>query len=358
MQAVSIRQGPSTPYSAANPAPASALFLDDNAPIPPLTRPGELLVRVHAATVTRDELTWPETYGPNGSTILGHDFAGEVVDTFDHADTGLRAGDPVYGMTAAKCAHSTWAQFAVVQRAETARKPTRLDWAGAATVPMSALTAWQALFVHAGVAEPDLSNNNNKKKKKKKNNTNTTTASKETSRRLLVTGASGAVGSYIVQLGALAGLHVTAASRSKADNAGLLHSLGADEIVEYDELLLPDRGNEFDVVTDTVGGQTLENCWRVVRDGGCLITVDSSSLGFVDEPPKNEEEKVKRDRVKAKGFIVEADGVQLQKIALAVYLGLLGTFVARIFPIREASEAYEVGGRRAARRGKIVLSVD
>ncbi|PWY83617.1 putative alcohol dehydrogenase [Aspergillus heteromorphus CBS 117.55] len=342
MQAVSIRQG-STPYSAANPAPASALFLDDNTPIPQLTRPGELLVRVHAATVTRDELAWPETYGPNDKSILGHDFAGEVVDTFDQTGTGLTAGDHVYGMTAAKRAHSTWAQFAVVQSAEAARKPASLDWASAATVPMSALTAWQALFVHAGVPEPDLSNNT------------TRTASKENPRRLLVTGASGAVGSYLVQLGALTGLHVTAASRSKTENADFLHSLGADEIVEYEELL--GKENEFDVVTDTVGGQALESCWRLVRDGGSLITVDSSSLGFMEELPKNQEEKAKREKVKARGFIVEADGVQLQKIAVAVDLGLLKTFVAQIFPIWEASEAYEVGGRRLARRGKIVLSV-
>ncbi|KAL4892300.1 putative alcohol dehydrogenase [Aspergillus ambiguus] len=349
MRAVRTHQG-SAPYSAANPAPPSSLFLDDNVPIPQLARPGELLIRVHAATVTRDELAWPETYGPNHS-ILGHDFAGEVVDTFDHKNssppddqTALAPGDHVYGMTAASREYSTWAQFAVVKSDETARKPASLDWAAAATVPMSALTAWQALFVHARVPEPDLSTST------------TNTAPTPSPRKLLVTGASGAVGSYLVQLGALAGLDVTAASRSKTANAEFLHSLGAAQIAEYDELL--GKESEYDIITDTVGGEALENCWYLVKDGGHLITVDSSSLDFVEKHQKRLDGKAKRENVNALGFIVEKDHVQLQKIAMAVDLGLLKAFVAQVFPIHNVCEAYETGSMKSARRGKIVLLVD
>ncbi|KAH8697580.1 hypothetical protein BGW36DRAFT_378949 [Talaromyces proteolyticus] len=355
MRAVRIQRASdaveSMPYSADNPAPPSALHLENEVPIPQLEQPGEILIRVHAATVTRDELTWPETY-QSDRLSLGHDFAGEVVSVFDNniLDNGqmLRIGDYVYGMTAATGKGSTWAEFAVVSANEVARKPANLDWASSATVPMSALTAWQALYVHAGVTEPDPTF------RPITNHEANSSISKKISPlvKLLVTGASGAVGSYLVQLGALSRLHVTTASSSKARNAGFLRSLGGDQVVEYEDLL--DKRNEYDIIIDTVGGQYLESCWRLVKDEGCLITVDSSSLGFVEKHTTLLLAGGK-EKVKALDFIVEPSNVQLKKIATLAELGLLKGFVAQAFPFNKACEAYEMASKRQTREGKIVL---
>lgn len=352
MRAVCIQQvaetAGSTPYSAENPAPSSALRLEDDVPIPELKFPGDLLIRIHAATVTRDELTWPESYRSE-RLILGHDFSGEVISVFDSHVPGnepaFSPGDYVYGMTAAEGKGSTWAEFAVIKANEAALKPNTLDWAGSATVPMSALTAWQALHIHAGVAEPDLS----------------TITSRETISalpkiipllKLLVTGASGAIGTYLVQLGVLARLHITAASSSSVRNAGFLRSLGADEVVEYKELV--GKRNEYDIIIDTTGGQILESCWSLIKEEGCLITVDSSSLDFVE---KHREILLAegKEKVKTFAFIVKPSQIQLRKIAAAVELQLLKEFVGSVFPFDKACEAYETASRREARHGKVAL---
>src|SRR5271155_3054463 len=163
MQAIRIHQNPSaTPFSAENPAPPSALVLDSDVPLPQISQPHEVLVRVRAASVTRDELTWLESYRSE-YPILGHDFSGEIIsiypqDNSTHGDLATRfhPGDEVYGMTDATGRGSTWAEYAVVRVNEMALKPKHLDWVESASVPMSALTAWQALFDKAGLPPPDL----------------------------------------------------------------------------------------------------------------------------------------------------------------------------------------------------------
>ena len=350
MQGVSIRSSPdaSAPYSAENPAPPSALYLDTELEVPQLTNPGELLIRVHAATVTRDELTWPETYKTD-NPIPGYDFAGSITSVFSGdepaGNAGKRAfspGDEVYGMKSAEGKGCTWAEYAVVRVDEAALKPASMHWAESATVPMSALTAWQALFVKAGLAEPELKANVG------------TNAKTNPLVRLLITGASGAVGIHLVQLGFLAGLHVVAASTSKAHNEDFLKSLGAHEIVEYDDV----KGEQevYDVIIDTVGGLTLESCWRLVKDKGTLITINSLSYDFVERHRKLPLSNGKQD-VKALFFIVEGSGLQLEKISSAIDLKLLQTFVAQTFPLSQGREAYEAAERRVARRGKIVLTL-
>ena len=209
---------------------------------------------------------------------------------------------------------------------------------------MSALTAWQALFVKAGLAEPELSTEARTEVSRKTN----------PALKVLITGASGAVGIYLVQFGSLAGLDIVAASTSKARNEEFLNSLGAKEVVEYSNL--EDKLAEYDVVIDTVGGATLEGCWKLVKDQGSLITIDSLSFDFVERHRKLPFSSGKQD-VKALFFIVEASGQQLEKITRAIDLKLLQTFVAQTFPMSQAREAYEAGGQRVPRRGKIVLTM-
>ncbi|KAK9384680.1 hypothetical protein V1515DRAFT_610855, partial [Lipomyces mesembrius] len=246
MKAVHIRQNETdstTRFSAGNPAPPSALILDSNIPVPQITQSDELLIRVRASAVTRDELTWPETYRDE-CAIPGHDFSGTVVAVSSENDTpdtdGKRLfnpGDEVYGMSGKG---STWAEYAVVRSDEASLKPKRLDWAQSAAVPMSALTAWQALFEKAGILPPDLN-------EKSRNKVSQEGQSKG---KILITGASGAVGTFLVQLAVLAGLHVVAASTSNDRNREFLLSLGAIEVFQYNEL--EGMHGEYDIIIDTV----------------------------------------------------------------------------------------------------------
>ncbi|KAH7153256.1 hypothetical protein EDB81DRAFT_451425 [Dactylonectria macrodidyma] len=327
MKAIRIHpSGSNVPWSASHPAPSTALVLD-HVPIPQ-PNPGQVLVRVHAATVTRDELTWPESYRKEHH-IPGYDFSG-VVESVS-GDAEFKPGDEVFAMVQIHRG-STWAEFAIADVGELASKPKSLGWAETVTVPLSSLTAWQALFAKAGIQEPDFGSQ---------------TETDLTGQRVLVTGASGAVGSYVVQLAALAGLRVVAASSSNERNGEFLKLLGAAETIEYADL----KQHSFDLIIDTVGGEPLAQSWTIIADTGTLISVDSSSYAFSNNPPAGKE------KVKAQFFIVEPSGEQLGKISRALELGLVRPFLAHTFPLAEARTAYEMASGRMDRRGKVVVEM-
>ena len=353
MQAIRIHPPESDsepPFSASNPAPTTALFLD-TIPVPNLQKSGQLLIRVHATTVTRAELTWPETYSTD-LPLLGHDLAGTVVAVYNdqgsdktRTESDFRPGDQVYGMLDMDKG-STWAEFAIGWIDEVAPKPASLSWVESAAVPVSALTAWQALFVKAGVAAPDFS-------LIAKNRTQSE-SEKERSKQIAVTGAAGAVGTYIVQFAALAGLHVVAVSSSKVRDKDFLESLGANEVLEYEDLR--QVKNQYNIIIDAVGGKTLEQCWTSIKDDGVLISIESASADFVQKHREQPFTKSKHN-VRALFFIVEPSRQHLEEISVTLDLGLVKVFVAQAMALEEARTAYELANGRLQRRGKVVLTV-
>jgi NADPH:quinone reductase-like Zn-dependent oxidoreductase len=333
-------------FSAANPAPTTAMVLD-TIPMPTLSKPGQLLIRVHATTVTRAELTWPETYSTD-LPLLGHDLAGTVVAVqTDTNDTGsdFKPGDKVYGMLDMSKG-STWAEYAIAWTDQVATKPETLNWAESAAVPVSALTAWQALFVNAGVPPPDFSSIVQTDVRAKDPG--------ERTQKIAVTGAAGAVGSYLVQLAALAGLYVVAVSSSKSRDEYFLKSLGAHGLLEYEDLR--HVKDKYDIIIDAVGGETLERCWSSIKDDGVLISVESACSNFVQEHRGQQFAKGK-ENVRALFFIVEPSRKHLEELSLALNLGLLKVFVAEVLPLQDARAAYELANGRLKRPGKVVLTV-
>ncbi|KAJ9608778.1 hypothetical protein H2200_006549 [Cladophialophora chaetospira] len=333
---------PSSPYSGANPAPSSALILDHNIPAPQPSQPGELLVRVEATTVVRDSLTWPETY-LESYKILGNDFSGTIISTGgDPQDSAFKPGDEVYGMTGASRS-GTWAEYAIVLAEETCLKPTSLTWAEAAAVPLSALTAYQALFEKANIVRPDFNNVSETRH----------ASGEEKKCRILVTGAAGCVGLYAVQLASMAGLYVVAATRSKQRDKELLERLGADGVIEYGDLT--QVKSSYHIILDTVGGHILETCWSLVCESGTLISIDSASYDFVERHRKSGLDSGK-EAVKALFFIVAPSASGLECLAKALDSNLLKPFVACVMPLAQAREAYEYFPNPPAERGKIVLA--
>lgn len=343
MQAICVHPAPasSVPYSPTNPAPPSSLHLD-RVPKSKATNQGELLVRVKATTVIRDSLTWPETYATEYA-ILGNDFSGIVEEVFAEssgAQDGLKPGDEIFGMAPADRG-STWAEYTVVREGEIARKPKNLTWEEAASLPLSALTAYEALFQHAEIPLPALLEG-----------TERHAANRQ---RILITGASGGVGIYLVQLAAIAGLHVVAATSSKARNEAFLKSLGANDAVEYAQLKHQPEFS-YDVIIDTVGGETLANSWSLVSESGKLISVDSSSFDFVNVHRKRGLCDGK-ECVKALFFIVKTNGKALAKLAKLSEAELLKPFVVETYELARAREAYERASTKSSGHGKVVLTI-
>ncbi|KAL6236700.1 hypothetical protein BDW75DRAFT_229348 [Aspergillus navahoensis] len=335
MKAVRLHPSPDgePAYSPSNPAPASALHLDTVA-APKPSAPGELLVQVKASTIIRDTLTWPETY-TREYTTPGNDLAGVVIEVYDK-ESKVQVGDEVFGMLAADRPGS-WAEHAIVLEEEVAPKPASLSWDEAAALPLSGMTAFEALFVHAGVKVP--------RPEEALHNFGIGRAGthNEERKKVLVTGAAGAVG-----------LHVTAATSSNPRNEKFLHGLGADGVTEYTSLHAPSYRDAYDIVIDTVGGQPLASAWNCVKAGGTLVSVDSSSFNFVEE---HRRQGVARGGIRALFFIVEGGRQSLDALARFAEAGILKIFVLDVYPLEEVREAYEKASGRSSGRGKIVLSI-
>ena len=291
----------------------------EEAPVPQ-PGPGEVLVRVYATGITKGELSWDETYQNPGGTpripsIPGHEVSGVIADLNSNPD-GLQVGEEVYGRI--DFSHDGAAsEFAAVPATNLAAKPKSLDHPHAAAVPLSALTAWQALFDHAGLSR---------------------------GQRVLIHAAAGGVGTFAVQLAHWRGIYVIATASAK--NLEFVRQLGADEVIEYDKARFEDQVRNVDAVLDTVGGDTLRRSWKTLRPGGILISIV--------EPIAEGEAAVHNAR--SKFFIVESSRSELTEIARLIDDGVLKTVVAEVVPLERARQAYEDLDRPHG-PGKLVIQV-
>ncbi len=284
----------------------------------PTPRPGagEVLVRVRAAAVTPTELLWAPTWatrdgGPRPLPVIpGHEFSGEVAAVGEGV-TAVGVGEAVYGM-------SDWfgdgaqAEFCLARPADVARKPASVDHTHAAVTPISALTAWQGLIVRSHLSA---------------------------GQRVLIHGAAGGVGVFAVQLARWRGAYVI--GTASANNLAFVRALGADELIDYRTRRFEDVVQGLDVVFDTVGGETLERSWGILKPGGRVVTIATSGEGSRDP------------RVREAFFIVEANGAQLGEIARLIGGGQLRPVVDAIFPLSQGRQAYE----HRPTHGKVVLRV-
>ena len=291
----------------------------EEAPIPKI-KEGEALIRVHAAAITPTEFTWNSTFTSSDGkerlpVVPSFEVSGMVVKVASGM-TVPSVGEAVYGLL------DFWrdggaAEYVAVQASSLAPKPRTLDHVHAAAVPLSGLTAWQGLFDHAKISKGD---------------------------RVLIHGAGGGVGTFAVQLAHWRGAYVIAtASRSKS---AFLQELGADEVIDYSSVRFEDRVRDVDVALDTVGGETLERSWKVVRRGGFLVTIVGDAL----------EEKSKEYGISGVSFLVQPNRTQLIQISQLIDAGTIHPIVEATFPLNQARRAYE-RGLLGHNRGKLVLRV-
>ena len=280
---------------------------------------GEILVHVHAAAVTPTELLWyPTTHTKSGTArtraVPGHEFSGAITEIGKDV-RDFEVGDAVYGMND-WFADGATAEFCITLPQNIARKPATLSHEAAASVPIGALTSWQGLIDRAKL---------------------------EPGERVLIHGGAGAVGLYAVQLAHIRGAHVT--TTVSTQDIDFVKRLGADEAIDYKASRFEKEVRDVDVVFDTVGGDTLERSWGVLKPGGRMITIAADSEGRADQ------------RVKDAFFIVEPNQKQLVEIAKQLDAGHLRAFVKTTVPLNEASAAYSGAVREKSGYGKIVIAV-
>lgn len=295
-----------------------AISLDD---IPvPTPGPGEVLVSVRAAGVG----PWDSWIRAGRSVLpqplpltLGSDLSGEVAAVGEGV-SGFAVGDAVFGVTNRRFTGG-YADYAVAEAAMLAPKPPSLDHVHAASMPVVAVTAWQALFAQAHLAR---------------------------GQSVLIHGAAGNVGAYAVQLARRGGLKVSATAGS-ADLA-YVQGLGADQVVDFRSTAFEDVVKDVDAVIDLVGGEVQARSFAVLRRGGTLVSA-------VSQP---DQASARRADVEARFFLVAVTSATLSELGSLVDDGGLIASVGTVLPITGVRRAHEMlDSPERHPRGKIVMEV-
>lgn len=300
----------------------------------PTARPSstEHLIRVHTTAITNGELLWeknfplPDEVKAGKVTVPCNDVAGTVVTAPDSSP--FPPGTEVYARSSfarTGCAR----EYSILMKEEMSMRPQRLTWAESATVPMSAETAWQALFDQAGL-EPK--------------------ADSAKGKRIFVTAASGAVGTWIVQLSKWIGAEVI--GTCGPDNVEWVKSLKADTVLDYTKTNVKEwanvEGNKVDLAIDCFGGKSLEDAWWVVKEGATLISIY--------QPPEQKKPDGIKGNINNFFFIMESRGDQLQKVTELIDSGFGKPALDSSFPIDQFQEAF-AKLKSGKAKGKVVIDL-
>jgi NADPH:quinone reductase-like Zn-dependent oxidoreductase len=271
--------------------------------------------------------------------VLGHDLAGVVVRV-GSAVRSFAPGDEVYARPGPEHI-GTFAELAAVHEDDLARKPATLTMEESAALPLVALTAWQALVERANL---------------------------QPGQKILIHAGSGGVGTIAIQLARHLGAQV--ATTTSTANTGWVKNLGADVVIDYKREDFETIVRDYDVVLDSLGGQTLEKSLRVLRPGGIAISIAGPpDPGFAREIGAKPVVRVatallsarirlraRRRRVRYVFLFMKASGEQLRKIAALADAGTIRAVIDRVFPFESTKDAmaYLESGRA---KGKVVVTM-
>ena len=272
---------------------------------------GEVLVRVRAASI--NPIDWKQRRGLSSKelpAVLGNDISGTVEKS---RTDGFTAGDDVFGFSP----RGGYSELATAPAAAVARKPAGVSHEQAAALPVSGLTAWQALFDRGGLQKGQT---------------------------LLVAGAAGGVGHLAVQFGKHAGARVIGTGSVR--NREFVLGLGADEYVDYASEDVGEVVRGVDVAFDTVGGATTQTLVPTVREGGVLVLIAAA-------PPEAE---AARRGFRAELLSMSVNQQQLVEIGELVASGEVKVEIAGTFALDDVAEAHALS-EAGHTRGKLILTL-
>jgi NADPH:quinone reductase-like Zn-dependent oxidoreductase len=310
----------------------------------PVVKENDVLVQVHAAGVNvldskikSGEFKLILPYKP--PFTLGHDVAG-VITKVGSRVSKFTVGDEIY---ARPKDHNigTFSELIAIKEDDVALKPKNLSMEEAASIPLVALTAWQALVEKANLKK---------------------------GQKVFIQAGSGGVGTFAIQLAKHLGAIV--ATTTSAANIGMVKSLGADVVIDYkkDDFETILRG--YDVVLNSQDQKTLEKSLRVLKSGGKLISIsgppDSEFAKGIGVPwyvqlimkllSSGVKRKAKRLGVNFSFLFMKAQGEQLSQITKLIESGIIKSVVDKVFPFEQTNEAmsYVETGRA---KGKVVVKM-
>ena len=301
----------------------------------PAISDSEVLLRVHAAGVDRGVwhlmtgLPYPVRLAGYGirapkTTVRGRDVAGRV-EAIGPAVTTMAVGDEVFGM-----AEGSFAEYVCARPDKLAPKPANLTFAQAAAVPVSGLTALQAVRDRGHV---------------------------QAGQRVLVIGASGGVGTFAVQIARSFGANVTGVCRT--DKTDLVRSIGAHQVIDYTQDDIDGGAQGYDVILDAGGHRPLRQLRRALTPRGTLVIVGSETGGRWLGGTDRQLRAVLLSpftRQQLGTFVCAENAADLRVLAGLIESGEVTPVIDRTWPLRDAAVAIEYMQAGHA-RGKVVVSI-
>lgn len=286
----------------------------------PVIQADEILVRVRSAGVSPFDAKvrqgrYKDFYGALPH-ILGWDLSGDVAAVGTDVSS-VKKGDAVFGYVDGHRMGGAYAEYAVLKKEEAAHKPPHVGYHEAAAVAMNGLTAWQALFDTAHLVK---------------------------GQKVLIHAAAGGIGHLAVQLAKWKGAHVIGTASAK--NRTFVLDLGADECIDYRTVPFESAVKNVDLVLDTIGGDTLQRSFPVVKKTGVVVTVvDFEGI-----------KEAARHGVKGLTVFVKPNIKQLSEIGHLIEQSKLTVQIEKVFPLQEARKAHALC-ETGHGRGKIILDV-
>lgn len=294
----------------------------------PLPKQNEVLIRIHAATVAKEDPDMRASRGFNGllkprNPILGQEFAG-MVEAVGGSVTRFKAGDAVFGIDA----FGSYAEYKCMpEDGALASKPANMNFSEAASVPNGVLTALPFLRDKGRI---------------------------RAGQQVLIYGASGSVGTAAVQLAAYFGAAVTGVCSSA--NLELVKSLGTESAIDYTREDFTQNGKLYDIIFDTVGKCPFSRCENSLTESGVyLATVPTpATMLKVLTTSRSEGKKV---RFAATGLRPAAEKAKdLAWIARLIEAGKLKAVIDRTYPLEAMAEAHRYV-EKGHKRGNVVITI-
>jgi NADPH:quinone reductase-like Zn-dependent oxidoreductase len=309
----------------------------------PLVGEDDVLVRILAASVnpldyrTRDG-AFKAILPYRVPFILGNDMAGVVV-AVGAAVTRFTLGDEVYARPD-KDRIGTFAELIAIHQDDVAIKPATLSMQEAACIPLVGLTSWQALVERADV---------------------------QPGQKVLIHAGSGGVGTIAIQLARHLGAQV--ATTTSTANIDLAKKLGADIVIDYKTQAFETVLHDYDVVLDTLGGQTLDKSLQVLKPGGKIISIAGPpDPAFAKELKANlivrlamtalsfrTRRRARARHVTYSFLFMKANGDQLRKLTALIEAGTIRPVVDQVFPFEATRDALAYVEHGRAKAGKVAV---
>lgn len=291
----------------------------------PQIEPDQMLVKVHASSV--NPIDWKirkgllkNRSGEEFPMLLGYDLSGEVMEVGDRINQ-FHPGDLIYARLDQPTG-GAYAEYAAVSQKIAAAKPINMTHLEAATVPLAAMTALQALQNKGNI---------------------------KAGQKVLINGASGGVGIFAVQIAKAFKTEVTGVC--SGSNVEMVQSLGADRVIDYKQQDFIEDNVKYDIIFDVVGNRTPSECKSVLTPDGVYITTQPT--------PDEKLAELQQDLMpnqKAEVIMLQSNAQDLVYLTREIEAGKIKTVIDRTYPLSEIAAAHAYSETEHA-SGKIAIAI-